>query len=190
MRVRKLVTVTVLNYVFGCFSLLDTSRELFFRLSWVTLGASKQYRPLSQGWIHISDCLFYWPFWGGPGVCLTLCCFVVYSTRRFVLNLALCYFVLAFSVLLPRLGKRELLLVLSYVCSICAYLVFLFLLGYGKGCGLWLWHSLDFSLTFFFATSAKIISARVIYLLTTDRQTVIYYSTNHAQELIYFDSNT
>ena len=26
----------------------------------------------------------------------TLCCFVVYSTRRFVLSLALCYFVLVF----------------------------------------------------------------------------------------------
>ena len=26
---------------------------------------------------------------------------------------------------------------------------FLFLLGSGKGCGLWLWHSLDFPLTFF-----------------------------------------
>ena len=32
--------------------------------------------------------------------------------------------------------------------------------------------------------------ARVIYLLTTDRQTVNYYSTIHALELIYFDSNT
>ena len=31
-----------------------------------------------------------------PGVSLTLCCFVVYSTRRFVLSLALCYFVLVF----------------------------------------------------------------------------------------------
>ena len=31
--------------------------------------------------------------------------------------------------------------------------------------------------------------ARVIYLLTTDRQTVNYYSTIHALELIYFDSN-
>ena len=30
------------------------------------------------------------------GVSLTLCCFVVYSTRRFVLCLALCYFVLVF----------------------------------------------------------------------------------------------
>ena len=28
------------------------------------------------------------------GVSLTLCCFVVYSTRRFVLSLDLCYFVL------------------------------------------------------------------------------------------------
>ena len=33
-------------------------------------------------------------------------------------------------------------------------------------------------------------AARVIYLHTTDRQTVIYYSTIHAIELIYFDSYT
>ena len=32
----------------------------------------------------------------GPGVSLTLCFFVVYCTRRFVLSLALCYFVLVF----------------------------------------------------------------------------------------------
>ena len=31
-----------------------------------------------------------------PGVSLTLCCFVVYSTRRFVLCLTLRYFVLVF----------------------------------------------------------------------------------------------
>ena len=30
----------------------------------------------------------------------------------------------------------------------------------------------------------------MIYLLTTERQTVNYYSTIHALELIYFDSNT
>ena len=30
----------------------------------------------------------------------------------------------------------------------------------------------------------------MIYLHTTDRQTVKYYSTIHALELIYFDSNT
>ena len=32
----------------------------------------------------------------GPGVSLTLCFFVVYSTRRLVLSPALCYFVLVF----------------------------------------------------------------------------------------------
>ena len=42
-------------------------------------------------------CLLSWPCWGGgPGVGLTLCCFVVYSTRRFVLCLTLCHFVLVF----------------------------------------------------------------------------------------------
>ena len=33
---------------------------------------------------------------GGPGVSLTLCCFVVYSTRRFVVCLSVCHFVLVF----------------------------------------------------------------------------------------------
>ena len=63
---------------------------------------------------------------------------------------------LCFSVLLvlrlPRLGKRELILVLFVrLFGLCLFrfVGFLFLLGFGKGCGLWLWHSLDFSLTFF-----------------------------------------
>ena len=51
---------------------------------------------------------------------------MAYSTRRFVLCLTLCHFVLVFLVLLalrlPRLGTRELILVFSYVCSICACL--------------------------------------------------------------------
>ena len=62
-----------------------------------------------------------------------------------------------FSVLLilrlPRLGKRELILVLFVLLfDLClfGFVGFLFLLGSGKGCGLWLWHSLDFSLTFCF----------------------------------------
>ena len=65
-------------------------------------------------------------------------------------------FFLCFSVLLvlrlPRLGKRELILVLFVrLFDLClfGFVGFLFLLGSGKGCGLWLWHSLDFSLTFF-----------------------------------------
>ena len=63
---------------------------------------------------------------------------------------------LCFSVLLvlrlPCLGKRELILVLFVrLLELClfGFVGFLFLLGSGKGCGLWLWHSLDFSLTFF-----------------------------------------
>ena len=64
---------------------------------------------------------------------------------------------LCFSVILvlrlPRLGKRELILVLFvHLFGLCLFrfVGFLFLLGSGKGCGLWLWHSLDFSLTFFY----------------------------------------
>ena len=36
------------------------------------------------------------PFWGGPGVGLAPCCFVVYSARRFVVCLSVCHFVLVF----------------------------------------------------------------------------------------------
>ena len=42
-----------------------------------------------------SGCLFYWPF-QGSGPSITLCCFVIYCTWRFVLKLAFCYFVLVF----------------------------------------------------------------------------------------------
>ena len=66
-------------------------------------------------------------------------------------------FFLCFSVLLvlrlPRLGKRELILVLLvHLFDLCLFGFdgFVFLLASGKGCGLWLWHSLDFSLTFFY----------------------------------------
>ena len=65
---------------------------------------------------------------------------------------------LLFSVLLvlrlPCLGKRELILVLFVrLFDLClfGFVGFLFLLGSGKGCGLWLWHSLDFSLIFFYS---------------------------------------
>ena len=113
---------------------------------------------------------------------------VVYSRRRFVLCLTLCYFVLVFfspsSIAITSLGEeRANLKCFSYVCSICACLVlsvsspswclgraavcdygtaWIFLLPsfiitavkvtkiwYSrKGCGLYLWHSLDFSLPF------------------------------------------
>ena len=65
--------------------------------------------------------------------------------------LFLCFLVL-FVLRLPRLGKRELILVLFvrlFGLCLLRFVGFLFLLGSGMGCGLWLWHSLDFSLTFF-----------------------------------------
>ena len=73
-------------------------------------------------------------------------------------NVLLCVILLlCFSVLLtlrlPRLGKRELILVLFVrLFDLClfGFVGFLFLLVSGKGCCLLLWHSLDFSLTFFF----------------------------------------
>ena len=82
----------------------------------------------------------------GPGVSLTLCCFVVYSTRRFVSCLTLCYFVLGFffffrtfSIVITSLGEGRANLsafrmfvrcVLVWICR------FLFLLVSRKGCGL------------------------------------------------------
>ena len=62
------------------------------------------------------------------------------------------YFSVLLVLRLPRLGKRELILVLFVrLFGLCLFrfVGFLFLLGSGKGCGLWLWHSLDFSLTFY-----------------------------------------
>ena len=65
---------------------------------------------------------------GGPGVSLTLCCFVIYFTRRFVLSLALFYFVLVFfspfGIAITLLEKEKAnLSAFWYVCSICACLV-------------------------------------------------------------------
>ena len=56
--------------------------------------------------------LLYWLFYGGgPGVSLTLCCFLVYSMRRFVLCLTLCYFVHVFfspfNIAITSLGEER-----------------------------------------------------------------------------------
>ena len=68
---------------------------------------------------------------------------------------------LCFSVLLelrlPRLGKRELIIALFvrlFDLRLFGFDCFLFLLVSGKGCGLKLWYSLDFSLTFFYTTES------------------------------------
>ena len=81
---------------------------------------------------------------------------MVYSTRRFVVCLCVCYFVLVFfspfSSAIISLGEERAnlsafrTLVWSVLVWICRFPL---PLGSGKGCGLWLWHSLDFSLIFF-----------------------------------------
>ena len=64
---------------------------------------------------------------GKAAVCvgLTLCCFVVYSSRRFVVCLSVCHFVLVFfspfSIAITSLGEERAQW-FSYVCSICACL--------------------------------------------------------------------
>ena len=95
------------------------------------------------------------------GISLTLCCFVWFILRGDLLYVFPCVILfLWFSVLLvlrlPRLGKRELILVVfARLFGLCLFghVGFLFILGSGKGCGLWLWHSLDFYLTLFFYNS-------------------------------------
>ena len=68
-----------------------------------------------------------------------------YSTRRFVLSLALFFFFFVlvffspFSIAITTLGKRELILVLYvrlFDLRLFGFVCFLFLLVSGKGCGL------------------------------------------------------
>ena len=109
--------------------------------------------------------------------------FILRGDLLYVLPCAILF--LCFSVLLalrlPRLGKRELILVL-FVCLIelClfGFVGFLFLLMSGKGCGLWLWHSLDFSLTFFviFGWLGVFQRTRFIYMYGVCFVTVLHRS--------------
>ena len=124
----------------------------------------------------------------GPGVSLTLCCFVIHSARRFVLSLTLCYFVLVFfspfSIGITSLGKEKTNLsdfLRLFDLSLFGFVCFLFLLVSEKGCSLWFWHSLDFSLTFFFfffffALFMNIISSNVIkFNVLSASSSVIYH---------------
>ena len=59
-------------------------------------------------------------------ISLTLCCFVVHSKRRFVLNIALCYFVLvffsSFSITITSLGEER--ANLSVFCTFVRFALF------------------------------------------------------------------
>ena len=76
------------------------------------------------------------------------------------------YFSVLLALRLPRLGKRELILVLFVrLFDLClfGFVGFLFLMGSGKGCGLWLWHSLDFSLTFFWLYMVAFLKSEAVW---------------------------
>ena len=90
--------------------------------------------------------------------------------------LFLCYLVLLV-LRLPRLGKGELILVLFVrLFGLClfGFVGFLFLFGSGKGCGLWLWHSLDFSLTLFVTHNIKIQSMPTLQWIKVEGSKVIW----------------
>ena len=57
---------------------------------------------------------------GGPAVSLTLCCFMLYSTRRFAGCLSVCHFVLVFfspfSIAITSLGEEK--------ANLCAFRTF------------------------------------------------------------------
>ena len=96
--------------------------------------------------------------------------FILRSDLFYVLPCVISF--LCFSVLLalrlPRLGKRELMLVLLVrLFDLClfGFVGVFFLLVSGKGCELWLWHSLDFSLTFFYSTDRSKAVVPVLVLL-------------------------
>ena len=83
------VSPLVLIQLVPCFEHVDRARPIFYRVYSNTCSIG--FRGLSVG--------------------LTLCCFVVYSTRRFVLCLTVCYFVLEFfspfSIAITSLGEER-----------------------------------------------------------------------------------
>ena len=107
-----------------------------------------------------------------PGVSLTPCCFVVYSTRQFGVCLSLCHFLLVFfspfSIAITSFGEERANLSAFRTFGLCLFrfVGFLFLLGSGKGCGLWLWYSLDFSLTFYAYVFYRILKLLLFLLFT------------------------
>ena len=102
---------------------------------------------------------------------LTRCCFVVHSTRRFVLILALCYFVLVFfspfSIMITSLGEERVNLsaLRTFVRFAFVWVWLFFLLVSVKGCDLWLWHSLDFSHTFLVVVRFWVMSCFLLFVV-------------------------
>ena len=122
-----------------------------------------------------------------------LCCFVVYSSRRFVLSLALCYSVLVFfspfSIVITSLGEERAILVLFVVfLDLClfGFVCFLFLFLSWMGYGLLLWHSLYFSLTVFVIVALPGLFSYLFYMPMTENVTLIHIRTQFSWSFIYY----
>ena len=80
---------------------------------------------------------------------------VVYTTGALCFKVFLCslssYFFILFSIVITSLGEERAGLCASraFVLYVLFFVIFLFLLVSGVGCGLWLWHSLNFSINVF-----------------------------------------
>ena len=124
---------------------------------------------------------------------------MVYSTRRFILCLTFCYFVIVFfspfSITITSLGGGR--------ASLCAFRTFirfatvgfvfsLFLLVSGKGCGLWLWHSLDFSLNLVlvYQFNTLIITPKIIRKPLCQCEEIVCMSFLHHITIQFFLLNT
>ena len=100
---------------------------------------------------------------------------------------------LCFSILLvlrlPRLGRELILVLFVRLFDLClfGFVGFPFLLGSGKGCVLWLWHSLDFSLTLFLMLDWRPQFALVDLSMFKDRRVhLVHYEPSHQNQYFPF----
>ena len=87
-----------------------------------------------------------------------------------------------------RAGVYVLLMHL-FILHALLFFLFLFLLLWGVGCGLWLWHSLDFSINFFVCAEPSFwyfnVNPNTVCLYRQWRTTMFYSATNHWAEEHY-----
>ena len=106
---RRFVLYLTLCHLFLCFSVLLALRLPHLGKRELILALFVRLFDLCL--FGCVDFLFLLVSGKGPGVGLTLCCFVVYSTRRFVVCLSVCLFVLVFfspfSIAITSLGEER-----------------------------------------------------------------------------------
>ena len=127
------------------------------RFSWTETRKMKMWTCMS---VFMWTCMSFSQTGTRKWRCGPLClysCGLVWDSRRQKqenedVDLYVCIHVDFNKVLMDRNKKIKMWTCLSvFMC----FVGFLFLLVSGKGCGLWLWHALDFSLTFFVYGSCR-----------------------------------